>query len=300
MTQSNAANKATGRRFRHATMRDLPQMQKIYARARALMAANGNPTQWGNEFPRESMIEDDIANQRTMLLVDTCNGHERILAQFALCPGKDPTYAKIDGAWLDNDAYVTIHRIAASGLVRHAARDCIRWALKHYGNVRAELELSDASDRALPSRVHAVVMVSDLNKPTMRALQFAKATVPTFLPLDNMVANLSDPGGDRFVQLGITLELADEKTASTVKQYLPSIRNGILMLVSQRTADELLAREGKEKLAADILEEVSAPLGFGANAKKRARDDEDADEDRPRASRKSPVRRVLFSSFIIQ
>ncbi len=100
MTQSNAANKATGRRFRHATMRDLPQMQKIYARARALMAANGNPTQWGNEFPRESMIEDDIANQRTMLLVDTCNGHERILAQFALCPGEDPTYAKIDGAWL--------------------------------------------------------------------------------------------------------------------------------------------------------------------------------------------------------
>ena len=87
----------------------------------------------------------------------------------------------------------------------------------------------------------------------------ATVTVPTFLPLDNMVANLSDPGGDRFVQLGITLELADEKTASTVKQYLPSIRNGILMLVSQRTADELLAREGKEKLAADILEEVSAP-----------------------------------------
>ena len=76
--------------------------------------------------------------QRQPLLVDTCNGHERILAQFALCPGEDPTYAKIDGAWLDNDAYVTIHRIAASGLVRHAARDCIRWALKHYGNVRAD------------------------------------------------------------------------------------------------------------------------------------------------------------------
>src|SRR5260370_19074050 len=29
-------------------------------------------------------------------------------------------------------------------------------------------------------------------------------------------------------------------TATTVKQYLPSIRNGILMLVSQRTAEELL------------------------------------------------------------
>ncbi|MBV8249684.1 MAG: flagellar basal body-associated FliL family protein [Comamonas sp.] len=125
------------------------------------------------------------------------------------------------------------------------------------------------------------------------------ATVPTFLPLDNMVANLADPGGDRFVQLGITLELADEKTASTVKQYLPSIRSGILMLVSQRTADELLAREGKEKLATDILTEVSAPLGYGASAKKRSRDD-DEEDDSPRSGRKSPVRRVLFSSFIIQ
>jgi hypothetical protein len=42
------------------------------------------------------------------------------------------------------------------------------------------------------------------------------------------------------------------------------------MLVSQRTADELLAREGKEKLAADILTEVSAPLGFGPVPKRRA------------------------------
>lgn len=127
----------------------------------------------------------------------------------------------------------------------------------------------------------------------------AEATVPTFLPLDNMVANLSDPGGDRFVQLGITLELADEKTAATVKQYLPSIRNGILMLVSQRTADELLTREGKEKLASDIQSEVAAPLGYGAKTKKRERDD-DMDEESPRRARKSPVRRVLFSSFIIQ
>lgn len=54
----------------------------------------------------------------------------------------------------------------------------------HYETVSRELALNDSSDRALPSRVHAVVMVSDLNKPTMRALQFAKATVPTFLEAD--------------------------------------------------------------------------------------------------------------------
>lgn len=116
------------------------------------------------------------------------------------------------------------------------------------------------------------------------------ALVPTFLPLENMVVNLADPGGDRFAQIGITLELQDEATSTVVKQYMPSIRNGVLMLVSQRTADELLQREGKEQLAADILREVTRPLGSGSTA--------NAGEGSRAAA--SPVRRVLFSSFIIQ
>ena len=135
-------SEASSRRFRHAVMSDFPRMQQIYAHARELMAHNGNPTQWGSTFPREEVILDDIACGRTMLLVDDeggeHGGEERILAQFALCTGADPTYATIDGAWLDDSPYVTIHRIAASGVARHAARDCIRWALEQYGNVRAD------------------------------------------------------------------------------------------------------------------------------------------------------------------
>ena len=128
-----------------------------------------------------------------------------------------------------------------------------------------------------------------------------KVTVaPTFLPLDNMVVNLADPGGDRFVQLGITLELADDKAADKVKQYMPSVRSSILMLLSQRTAEDLLLLEGKEKLALDIQREVARPLGFKADAPKaRPADDEDGDAPAPR-KQQNPVRRVLFSSFIIQ
>ncbi len=121
------------------------------------------------------------------------------------------------------------------------------------------------------------------------------ALVPTFLPLENMVVNLADQGGDRFAQIGITLELQDEATATLVKQYMPSIRNGILMLVSQRTTEELLQREGKEKLAADILMEVMRPLAGSMAPYVQV---EGANDERPR--RRAPVRRVLFSSFIIQ
>ena len=117
--------------------------------------------------------------------------------------------------------------------------------------------------------------------------------IPTFLPLENMVVNLADPGGDRFAQIGITLELQDEATANLVKQYMPSIRNSVLMLVSQRTADELLQREGKEQLASDILREVAKPLS--AHSRYGRSDDEAGTR-----ARDNPARRVLFSSFIIQ
>ncbi|MFN4120638.1 flagellar basal body-associated protein FliL [Acidovorax sp.] len=137
----------------------------------------------------------------------------------------------------------------------------------------------------------------------------APKVAPTFLAMENMVVNLADPGGDRFAQIGITLELADAKTSEQVKLYLPTIRSGILMLISQRTSSELLQREGKEKLANDILREVSRPLGYSVPSERaRARaaaaeNEEDEDEDRParrRAEPRNPVHRVLFSSFIIQ
>ncbi|MDO8145147.1 MULTISPECIES: APC family permease [unclassified Isoptericola] len=53
---------------------------------------------------------------------------------------------------------------------------------QHYSRVRDELALDDISGaRALPSRVHAVVLVSRVHKPTMRALAYARASRPSVL-----------------------------------------------------------------------------------------------------------------------
>ena len=48
---------------------------------------------------------------------------------------------------------------------------------RHYERVAAELAIDD-SDVMLPSRVHAVVLVGKLHKPTMRALAYAKVSRP--------------------------------------------------------------------------------------------------------------------------
>ena len=51
---------------------------------------------------------------------------------------------------------------------------------RHYDRVEEELVIED-SDPFLPTRVHAIVLVSKLHKPTMRALAYAKASRPNIL-----------------------------------------------------------------------------------------------------------------------
>lgn len=124
---------------------------------------------------------------------------------------------------------------------------------------------------------------------------------PTFMPIENMVVNLADPGGGRFAQVGITLKLEDAKTADNVKLYMPAIRNGILLEISQRTADELLGVEGKEKLTKAIIREVSGQLGFEVDdEEEEAADSAKASKKKRKAPAYTPVQAVLFSSFIVQ
>ena len=53
---------------------------------------------------------------------------------------------------------------------------------KHYQTVAQELAIDDpAQARALPSRVHAIVLVSGIHKATMRAVAYARASRPSVL-----------------------------------------------------------------------------------------------------------------------
>ncbi len=133
-----------------------------------------------------------------------------------------------------------------------------------------------------------------------------EAGPPTYLPLDNMVVNLADPGGERVAQIGVTLELQNAAAVDKVKQYLPTIRSAVLLLVSQRKSEELLQIEGKQKLAKDILREASVPFG-GIEEVEEDEAEPPPKGDKTKPARKKrrvpvdqPIQRVLFSSFIVQ
>jgi amino acid transporter len=71
-------------------------------------------------------------------------------------------------------AYIAIIAMAVLFVIMKMIR-------RHYETVSRETALVEGEDRTLPSRVRAVVLVSRLHKPTLRALAFAKAARPSAL-----------------------------------------------------------------------------------------------------------------------
>lgn len=123
---------------------------------------------------------------------------------------------------------------------------------------------------------------------------------PTFVPLDPFTVNLADKDVDRFAQVGITLEVEDPKFAEQIKAYMPAIRSNVLMVLSHKTATELLTREGKEKLARDIMRESVRPMGIELDDEDEADAADAPKRKKKRARVESPVTQVLFSNFIVQ
>jgi RimJ/RimL family protein N-acetyltransferase len=120
--------------FRGANRSELDQIMKVYEHARAVMAENGNPTQWQNGYPSREQLEQDICTNR--LFVYMVNG--MLEAVFAFVLGDDPTYAQIDGAWKNDAPYGTIHRLASAGNRHGVGDEVIAWCMERCENLRAD------------------------------------------------------------------------------------------------------------------------------------------------------------------
>ena len=120
-------------------------------------------------------------------------------------------------------AWITILAMSIFFVIMRAIR-------RHYDNVALELA-ADEDDKILPTRVHAIVLVSKLHKPTLRALAFAKATRPNVL---EGVYVASDPAStDRLLHdweernLGVPLKVLFSPYREVVKpivDYATQIR----------------------------------------------------------------------------
>lgn len=97
--------------IRSAATGDLPGIRKIYDTAKAYMDASGNPNQWAVGYPPEEYLRQDIELSRLYV----CEEGGELHGVFLFAVMDDPTYHTIDGAWLNDEPYGVIHRIAGGG-----------------------------------------------------------------------------------------------------------------------------------------------------------------------------------------
>ncbi len=123
----------------------------------------------------------------------------------------------LEGAW------ITILAMAFFFLVMRGIKG-------HYNSVELELA-ADETDKALPTRVHAIVLVSKLHKPTLRALAFAKATRPN--SLEGVYVSIDSADTARLLEewdqrnLGVPLKVLHSPYREVVKpivEYAIAIR----------------------------------------------------------------------------
>ena len=102
---------------------------------------------------------------------------------------------------------------------------------RHYTRVAQELVVEPGEDTVLPSRTHAIVLVSKIHKPTMRAVAYARAMRPTTL---EAITVSVDPEETRALQLEwdrrgvpVPLKVLDSpfrEVTDPVIEYVRSVR----------------------------------------------------------------------------
>jgi len=116
-------------------------------------------------WTRELRTETDSAVRRRMLRSRAINTFGLGLTAVVLVVVVVTKF--LEGAWIAILAMATFFVI-------------MRGIRSHYDQVGQELAVEE-DDQFLPTRVHAIVLVSKLHKPTMRALAYAKAARPNTL-----------------------------------------------------------------------------------------------------------------------
>lgn len=120
--------------IRKTALADLPDVLAMYAFAREQMAAAGNP-QWSGGRPSEETIRADIEAGNSYLLLDG----DVPVGVFTLILGDEPTYAVIEeGAWLNDEPYGTLHRIASNGKARGVMQAALAYCERVSPNMRVD------------------------------------------------------------------------------------------------------------------------------------------------------------------
>jgi hypothetical protein len=132
--------------IRKSSIEDIETIMAIIDEGRRKMVAEGNVHQWTQGHPTRQQIEDDIEHGNSYLMLQD----DEPVATFALIEGPDPTYAKIyDGAWLNENPYYVIHRIASVSKAHGVMRTVLNYVYEKTDTVRIDTHADNKTMQSL-------------------------------------------------------------------------------------------------------------------------------------------------------
>ena len=120
--------------IRRANKEDIKFIMRIYEAAKKKMRADGNLHQWSDKYPDEETLLNDIARGELYIAHD---GNE-IYGVFMLSFSGEDTYKEIQGAWINDEPYAVIHRIASFGKGKNLLEEAIDFAFEKTNNIRID------------------------------------------------------------------------------------------------------------------------------------------------------------------
>jgi flagellar FliL protein len=81
--------------------------------------------------------------------------------------------------------------------------------------------------------------------------------------LKTFVVNLADPGGKRYLRVGIVLAFKNADFNRELSEKLPQVRDKILMILPSKTFDDIKTSDGKTALKDEIVNGLNSFLKQG-------------------------------------
>jgi flagellar FliL protein len=79
--------------------------------------------------------------------------------------------------------------------------------------------------------------------------------------LDVFIVNLATSGQGRYLRTTLSLGVKDTYEKEKIKEFVGPIRHAVIMYLTERTIDELVDPEGKEKLRQALHEQINEAIG---------------------------------------
>lgn len=123
-----------GFKIRKSTIADFDGIKDILLCGKKFLKEIGSP-QWQDIEAIQEKAKKDIKDGFSYVV----EKDDELVGTVALVEGIEPTYDRIyDGHWLNDDPYVTIHRVASNGKTSGIMNAVLKYAECRYDNIRID------------------------------------------------------------------------------------------------------------------------------------------------------------------